>query len=68
MMFGKCYNVRMPMLHGCAASGCETLTLTTYCYEHEQAVRAQIEAEQAQPMGQNHSARRESATAPRATA
>jgi len=39
----------MPMLHGCAFAGCETLTLSTYCFEHERFVRAEVEAERAQP-------------------
>jgi hypothetical protein len=38
----------MPMLHGCSFPGCDTLTLSTYCYEHELLVRAEIEAERAQ--------------------
>jgi len=45
-MFGKCYNEGlMPMLHGCAYEGCETFTLSTYCFEHESVIRAEIEAE-----------------------
>jgi hypothetical protein len=48
-MFGKCYKGRvMPMLHGCAFPGCETLTLSPYCLEHELFVRAEIEAERGQ--------------------
>lgn len=39
----------MPMLHGCAFAGCETFTLSTYCFEHERVVRAEVEAERAQP-------------------
>lgn len=38
----------MPMLHGCAFSGCETFTLGTYCFEHEQLIRSEREAERAQ--------------------
>jgi hypothetical protein len=38
----------MPMLHGCAFSGCETFTLGTYCFEHELLLRAELEAERAQ--------------------
>ena len=38
----------MPMLHGCAFPGCETFTLSTYCFEHELSIRAEIEAERAQ--------------------
>jgi hypothetical protein len=44
-MFGKCYNVRVPMLHGCAFAGCETFTLSTYCFEHERVIRAEVETE-----------------------
>jgi hypothetical protein len=35
----------MPMLHGCAFPGCTTLTLSTYCVEHELFVRALKESE-----------------------
>ena len=38
----------MPMLHGCAFSGCSTFTLSTYCVEHELLVRALKESERAQ--------------------
>ena len=38
----------MPMLHGCAFSGCETFTLSTYCFEHEQFIRSELEAERAE--------------------
>lgn len=37
----------MPMLHGCAFSGCSTFTLSTYCVEHELLVRAVKESERA---------------------
>ncbi len=37
----------MPMLHGCAFPGCTTLTLSTYCVEHELLVRAVKESERA---------------------
>ena len=46
-MFGKCYNVRVPMLHRCGFPGCETFTLSTYCIEHELHVRAETEGERA---------------------
>lgn len=36
---------RMPMLHGCAFPGCTTLTLSTYCVEHELLARATKESE-----------------------
>lgn len=68
-MFGKCYNVRVPMLHGCAVRGCETLTLSTYCYGHELSSRAEIEAERAQPATLNEPTIRKLAeTQPRAAA
>lgn len=35
----------MPMLHGCAFPGCTTLTLSTYCVEHELLIRALKESE-----------------------
>lgn len=35
----------MPMLHGCAFPGCATLTLSTYCVEHELFARATKESE-----------------------
>lgn len=37
----------MPMLHGCSFPGCETLTLSAYCLEHELFIRAELEAERA---------------------
>lgn len=37
----------MPMLHGCAFSGCSTFTLSTYCVEHELLVRAVKDSERA---------------------
>ncbi|MGZ4408055.1 MAG: hypothetical protein ACXVRZ_06325 [Gaiellaceae bacterium] len=47
-MFEKCYKTGlMPMLHGCSFNGCETFTLSTYCFEHELLIRAEIEAERA---------------------
>lgn len=54
-MFGKCYKGGvMPMLHGCAFQGCETLTLSVYCLEHELFARAENEAERTQ--GSQHGA------------
>jgi hypothetical protein len=38
----------MPMLHRCAAPGCEIRTLSTYCLEHEVHIRAKMLAERAQ--------------------
>ncbi|HEY7421143.1 MAG TPA: hypothetical protein VH541_03955 [Gaiellaceae bacterium] len=43
----------MPMLHGCAFSGCDTFTLGTYCFEHELVLRAELEAERAQLAGRD---------------
>jgi hypothetical protein len=37
----------MPMLHSCSFAGCETFTLSTYCFEHERVIRAELEAERA---------------------
>jgi hypothetical protein len=42
------YGVVVPMLHGCSFQGCDTFTLSTYCFEHERLIRAGIEAERAQ--------------------
>jgi hypothetical protein len=56
----------MPMLHGCAFPGCTTLTLSTYCVEHELFVRALKESERAhassgeQPAGETVTAAPES--------
>lgn len=33
------------MLRGCSFPGCETLTLSAYCIEHELVIRAELEAE-----------------------
>jgi hypothetical protein len=38
----------MPMLHSCSFVGCETLTLSPYCFEHERMIRAELESERAQ--------------------
>ncbi len=35
----------MPMLHSCAFRDCATLTLSTYCIEHEMLMRALRESE-----------------------
>jgi hypothetical protein len=61
IMFGKCYNVRMPMLHGCAFAGCETCT---YCFEHERLIRSEVEAERAQCAARDEPTTRELAQAP----
>lgn len=37
------------MLHGCAFPDCSTLTLSTYCVEHELLVRAVKESERCHP-------------------
>lgn len=44
----------MPMLHGCAFPGCTTLTLSTYCVEHELLVRAVKESERQQERDSLH--------------
>ncbi len=38
----------MPMLHSCSFPSCDTLTLSPYCFDHEQVIRAEMEAERAQ--------------------
>jgi hypothetical protein len=43
----------MPMLHGCAFLGCSTLTLSTYCVEHELLVRALKESERVHAVAQD---------------
>jgi hypothetical protein len=53
----------MPMLHGCAFAGCETFTLSTYCFEHERLIRTEIEAERAQLAAPDEPTSRELATA-----
>lgn len=58
----------MPMLHGCAFSGCETFTLSTYCYEHERLIRSELEAERAQLSALDEPTTRELTTAPQALA
>lgn len=55
----------MPMLHGCGFPSCETFTLSTYCYEHELLIRAEIEAEQAPAAAQDEPTTHESAEAAR---
>jgi len=48
MLFVKCNMLSvMPMLHSCSYTGCETLTLSPYCFEHERVVRSEVEAERA---------------------
>ena len=56
----------MPMLHGCAFSGCDTFTLSTYCFEHEQLIRSELEAERAQRAARDEPTSREFAAAPQA--
>jgi hypothetical protein len=58
----------MPMLHGCAFPGCETLTLSTYCFEHERLVRSELEAERARLAAREEPTARELADAPQAAA
>ena len=63
-MFGKCYNGVMPMLHGCAYPDCETFTLSTYCFEHELVIRAEMEAERMQLAAGDEPTAREVAARP----
>jgi hypothetical protein len=59
----------MPMLHGCAYSGCETFTLSTYCFDHERLIRSELEAERAQlTVVRDEPTARESAEVPRVPA
>jgi hypothetical protein len=58
----------MPMLHGCAFPGCETLTLSTYCFEHELFIRAEIEAERTQLAASDEPTARERSDSPQAAA
>jgi hypothetical protein len=54
----------MPMLHGCAFSDCDTFTLSTYCFEHEQLIRSELEAERAQLAARDEPTTRELVEAP----
>ncbi|HZT93726.1 MAG TPA: hypothetical protein VE985_04525 [Gaiellaceae bacterium] len=54
----------MPMLHGCAFPACETLTLSTYCFEHELVIRAELEAERTQLAARDEPTAREVAARP----
>ena len=58
----------MTMLHGCAFVDCETFTLSTYCFEHEQLIRAELEAERTQLAVRDEPTTRESAATPRSAA
>jgi hypothetical protein len=49
----------MPMLHSCAFAGCETFTLSTYCFEHERLIRDEVEAERAQVAARDEPTARE---------
>jgi hypothetical protein len=51
----------MPMLHSCSLPSCETLTLSTYCFEHERVIRARADAERAQVADRDQAIARESA-------
>lgn len=52
------------MLHGCAFSDCDTFTLSTYCFEHEQLIRSELEAERARLPARDEPTTRELAEAP----
>lgn len=58
----------MPMLHGCAFSECETFTLSTYCFEHDQLIRSELEAERARLAARDEPTSRELADGPQALA
>jgi hypothetical protein len=38
----------MSMLHNCGFASCSTLTLSTYCWEHEVFIRKELEAQRTQ--------------------
>ena len=52
------------MLHGCAFQNCETFTLSTYCFEHELVIRAEVDAERAQLAARDEPTARELAELP----
>lgn len=58
----------MPMLHGCAFADCDTFTLSTYCFEHDQLIRSELEAERAQLAVRDEPTTREVAEASQAAA
>jgi hypothetical protein len=58
----------MPMLHGCAFAECDTFTLSTYCFEHDQLIRSELEAERAQLAVRDEPTTREVAEASQAVA
>jgi hypothetical protein len=58
----------MPMLHGCAFPDCETFTLSTYCFEHEQLIRLELEAERAKLAARDEPTTRELNAAPQPAA
>ncbi len=58
----------MPMLHSCSFPSCDTLTLSAYCFDHEQVIRAEIEAERAQAATRAEPLTRELAAVSAATA
>jgi hypothetical protein len=47
------------MLHSCSFPGCETRTLSPYCWEHELLLRAELEDEREQAAMRNHPLARE---------
>lgn len=58
----------MPMLHRCNFPACVTLTLGTYCVEHQQVIRDEIEAERVQVIARDERIARELAALDEATA
>ena len=56
------------MLHGCAFADCDTFTLSTYCFEHDQLIRSELEAERAQLAVRDEPTTREVAEASQAVA
>jgi hypothetical protein len=60
VLFGKSNSLTpMPMLHSCSFPDCDTLTLSAYCFEHDQLIRAEMEAERARPATRDEPVARE---------
>jgi hypothetical protein len=62
-VLGNGYPAGMPMLRSCSFLGCETLTLSPYCVEHERLVRTELESERVQAVVRDEPLARESADA-----
>lgn len=49
----------MPMLRSCSFPGCETRTLSAYCWEHERLLRSEVDEERDQVAMRDHPLARE---------